>query len=242
MDNSKINRKLERIRRENAGLEKEAPYNFCDRWCQRCTKEKQSRCHLYLDDFEREITCIAYGKNSNDPEVIAGLMDKQIEELEGLDSQFLPDLEGDCATDDSFDVDDSEEEAIQAYLDNHPLQRTAEQYRLKARDFLKDFFHKNQDAIARFNYDFETIAWYHTLLAAKMHRALYGLYEANDEDEFGLCDAVAQLAICKKAINESVRSLRELKKNLSDSRNVIVGLLAILNNISSRIIHIEEDI
>ena len=39
--------------KKNAEREKESPYNFCNCWCQRCPYEKQVRCKLYLDEFER---------------------------------------------------------------------------------------------------------------------------------------------------------------------------------------------
>ncbi|MFH1503892.1 MAG: hypothetical protein ABIH08_00655 [Candidatus Omnitrophota bacterium] len=246
MDNFKVNERLERIRRENAEFEKDSPYNFCDRWCARCAHEKQARCKLYLDEFERKTTCIAYGRPIDDFQVTSAIFEKQFEDLENLDSPYPPEFddEFDDDFDDEEDYDDIEEDEpeFQEGLDNHPLQLTAEQYCQRAHNFLKNVFYGDQDVIIKFNYDFETIAWYHTLLAAKMHRALYGLHESNEGDEFGLCDAVAQLTICQKSIKESIKVLRRLKGYFPEHCSAITELLALLNNISSRIIHIEENI
>ncbi len=89
---------------------------------------------------------------------------------------------------------------------------------------------------------FETVSWYHTLLSAKLRRALAGFHEPACEDEFGLYDAVAQFAICRKAICQSARALRNIKLHCSDKQLQITRLLALLNNIRSRIKAIEESI
>jgi hypothetical protein len=36
------NKRLEKIIEQNRKREKESPYNFCDRWCQRCELDKKT--------------------------------------------------------------------------------------------------------------------------------------------------------------------------------------------------------
>ena len=74
--------RLKKIIEENKKFEQESPYNFCDRWCERCTHEKQMRCRLYLDDLERRATCIAHGKDEDDPEITGKVLEAQYEGLE----------------------------------------------------------------------------------------------------------------------------------------------------------------
>lgn len=244
MEGRKINKKLEKIRRENADFEKNTPYNFCDRWCMRCSQEKKSKCHLYLDDFSRKMPRIVYGK-ADDFQITAELLKWQFRNLdEPVDRVCLEETGADFDEFDDFDgaQEDFDEEETPISADNHSLQVTVEQYRKKAGVFMKNIFSQNPDLIAKLNYDFETIAWYHTLLAAKMHRALYGLNEPGETDETGVYDAVAQFAICAKAINKSIEALRKLKENLPSYRNAITELLALLNNISSRMLYLEESI
>ena len=239
---------------KNAKLEKESPYNFCDRWCERCPYEKQIHCKLYLDEFERKTTCIAYGKDEDDPQITKAVMEEQYREAdEKLNEQmdkFGIDL-------DNADIDEkelNEEDMVNfedlppeiqkhiRFVENNSLNATAKNYFDKAHVFLKDTFYKNEPVNPEFQYDFETISWYHTLLPVKLNRALAGLHESADEDEFALYDAVAQFQICKKAVKESVTALRKLKEHFPARSNQIAELIALLHNINSRIEALLESI
>ena len=74
-----MSERMQKILKENAEFEKKSPYNFCDRWCERCLHEKQACCRLYQDEFEQKRTCIAHGRKPGDPEVIAEVLEKQLE-------------------------------------------------------------------------------------------------------------------------------------------------------------------
>ena len=232
--------RLKRIRQENAGFEKESPYNFCDRWCERCSQEKQMRCKLYQDEFEQKITCIAHGREPYDPEITEQVISKQFEDIEEKIEQFMEENEIDFD-----DIDNPEFEKIRnhiEFVENNSLDATAEQYHKRAHKFLKDTFYDKKKISSKLVFDFETLAWYHTLLPVKLHRALCGFHEPVNEDEFALCDAVAQFAICKKTVNNSVQALRKIEPNYPDYKNLIVELLALLHNILSRIEAMEESI
>lgn len=191
-----MNKRLEEICKKNAELEKESPYNFCDRWCERCVHEKQIRDE---DDLDEE---------------------------DMIDFEDLP-------------------EDIQKHIkfvENNPLPATAEQYRKRAHNFLKSTFYKDEKKYAALNYDFQTVAWYHTLLSAKLQRALAGFHEPACDGDFALYDAIAQLEICKKAINLSVEALRKIHNDLVTFHQQILELIALLHNIYSRIEAVEENI
>ena len=64
------NKRLQEIIRKNVEFEKEAPYNFCDRWCERCVLETQRRCKLYLYELDICVTNIAHGRDENDLEIL----------------------------------------------------------------------------------------------------------------------------------------------------------------------------
>lgn len=234
------NKRLQEIFQKNAEFEKEAPYNFCDRWCERCPSEKQIRCRLYQDEVERKITCIAHGREPDDPEMTVEIMKKQYEQLEEHLEEFAEESEID------FDeIDDPDFEKIKEHIkfvENNPLPVTAEQYRKKAQEFLKGTFYKEEEKYLALNYDFETVAWYHTLLVVKLQRALAGFHEPACEDDLSLYDAVAQLEICKKAIKESINALRKIDPNLPSCHLQISELLALLHNIHSRIEAMESTI
>jgi len=235
-----MSKRLEEIRKKNAEFEKESPYNFCDRWCERCSHEKQMRCKLYQDEFEQKITCIAHGRDPDDPEMTAEIMEKQYGDLEKILEEHEEEIEI------NFDeIDDPEFEKIKEHIkfvENNPLPVSAEQYRKKAHEFLKDTFYKKEEKYLALDYDFQTVAWYHTLLPAKLQRALAGFHEPASEGDLSLYDAVAQFEICKKAIRESIVALRKIELKFASFHMKILELLALLNNIHSRIEALEESI
>jgi len=242
-----MNERLQKILKENARFEKEAPYNFCDRWCERCPHEKQARCRLYLDEFERKVTCIAYGKDEDDSKITEAVIEAQCRQVDDMLNEHIERFGIDL---DNPDIDEkwlSEEDAVDfedlppdiqkhiRFVENNPLSCTTEQYRKKTHAFLENTFYKNEAACPEFKYDFETISWYHTLLPAKLHRALCGFHEPAADGDLSLYDAVAQFEICKKAVKESIKSLRKIKKAFSAHHIQITGLIALLHNIYSRI-------
>ena len=247
-----MNKRLEEIHRKNAEFERESPYNFCDRWCERCSHEKQLRCKLYQDEFERKITCIAHGRDEDDPEIIKSVMEAQYKDVEEKIKECADKFDIDL---DDVDMDELDEESaidfedlpedIQRHIkfvENNPLPVTAEQYRKKAHEFLKETFYKEEKKYAALNYDFETVALYHTLLPSKLQRALAGFHESASEGDLSLYDAVAQFEICKKAIKESIEALRKIDQSLPVYHLKILELLALLHNIHSRIEAMEESI
>jgi len=246
--------RMQRILKENAEFEEKAPYNFCDRWCQRCTHDKQTRCRLYLDEFERKITCIAYGKDENDSKITEAVMEAQCRQADDMLNEHIEKFGIDL---DNPDIDEkwlSEEDAVDfedlppdiqkhiRFVENNPLDNTAKQYHKKAHSFLENTFYKDESARPDLKYDFESVSWYHTLLGVKLHRALCGFHEPATDGDISLCDAVTQFDICKKAARESIQSLRKIKKHFPAYHIQTVELIALLNNIYSRIEMLVETI
>lgn len=239
MDKSVESERLKRIRQENLKFEQETPYNFCDRWCERCIAEKQNSCRLYLDEFEQKLTCIAHGKEPDDPEITSEIMRLQYETVEEKLENFIEE--------NGIEFEELDEEfqkllkEQEEFIEKNPLHKTAEVYHKKAHQLLEEKFYKKTTA-AKYTSEFEIVAWYHTLLPAKLHRALCAFHEPATKGDISLNDAVAQFEICKKAINESAGALRRIGKNLTGYQKHIAELLALLNNIHSRIKLIEHSI
>lgn len=234
------NKKLQEILQKNAEFEKETPYNFCDRWCERCLHERQIHCEVYQDEFEQKITCIAHGREPDDPEITAEVVKRQFEETEKFIEECTEESEIDFD-----DIDNPEFEKIREHIkfvENNPLLDTAEQYRKKCRSFLNNTFYKPGKIKPEFVHDFETLSWYHTLLPVKLRSALCGFHEPASEGDISLYDAIAQFEICKKAIKESINALRKIDPNLPYYHLEILELLALLHNIHSRIEVMEESI
>lgn len=252
--NAKESPRLKKIRQENAKFEKKSPYNFCDRWCERCTHEKQMRCKLYHDELERKIICIAHGRDEDDPEITEDVLEAQYGDIDeklseymdkiGIDPDFQDIDEEELDEDHLVEFEDLPPEIQDhiKFMEDNPLKETVENYRKSAHDFLKKTFYKEEPHNAELTYHFETVNWYHTLLSAKLNRALAGFHEAPTDGEFAFYDSVAQFDICKKSITESIKALRRIAKNYVTFQQSIQEMLALLYNIYSRIEKLEESI
>ena len=128
------------------------------------------------------------------------------------------------------------------FVEDNPLQKTVEQYHRKAHVLLEETFYKKDFAKSELSYHFETVAWYHTLLPAKLNRALSGFHEPTAEGDISLYDAVAQVQVCKEAIKESIQALQNIAARDRSLQSRIMSLSALLHNIFSRIELIEEEI
>ena len=249
-----MSKRLEEIYQKNAEFEKTSPYNFCDRWCERCAHEKQIHCRLYKDELERKITCIAHGKDEDDPEITKAVMEAQYKEVDEALSEHMdkfgidldnPDIDkNELDEEDAIDLEDLPRDIQKhiRFVENNPLDNTVKNYSHKAHAFLKETFYGDKKMAREFRCDFETISWYHTLLPAKLNRALAGFHEPACEGDLALYDAVAQFQICKKAITQSIEALRRVSRHYVSFRSSIQVMLALLNNIHSRIEKMEEGI
>lgn len=247
-------KKVHEILLKNVELERETPYNFCDRWCEKCVHEKQIHCTLYKDELERKITCIAHARDEDDLEITKAVIEAQYKEVdeklsEGMDKFGIdldnPDIdEGKLVEEDAIDFKDLPPDIQKhiRFVGNNPLDATAKNYFDKAHAFLKKTFYREGKIDPMLKDDFKIVSWYHTLLPAKVHRALCGFHEPVSEGDISLCDAVAQFQICKKAIKLSIKALRNIVVKDKGMHNIIMPLLSLLHNMFSRIELIEDEI
>jgi len=200
--------KLKKIYQINSELEKQTPYNFCDRWCERCPLETRMRCSLYMDDVDRQVTNIAHGRDPDDLEIFEEDLQDQFNSLKEHIEPWMEEI--DIADDEGFELDQSDEDGWEKMQQRHqqvrilPLLKVVQQYSHKTHEFLKANYYYKNGMNAETKFEFEPLSWYHTLLPAKMYRALCGLADYNaDGNEMELCDTIAQFEISKKSIQDS---------------------------------------
>lgn len=237
-----MNEKMKVILKKNAEYERQTPYNFCDRWCERCHPSTQRRCQLYLDELGRQMANIAHGREPDDLEILEQDFAQMALDIEEAEDSWLDDEDWE---DDLYD-----EETLQTVEDKrkelnaHPLMKVTRQYEKITLEFLNKYFYDKIPSQTKIEYNFETLSWYFRLLPTKMQRALSNISFSDpfDPDEYLLCDAVAQLGICKKAIILSIEALRKIVETLPGTRSNVIQLLALLHNIASQIKILEESI
>ncbi len=236
--------KLEAIRKQNVILAKQSPYNHCDRWCERCPVDIQKNCTLYLDEMGRQAFNIAHGREPDDLEVLKEDLEKMAEELEtAIDvsdhEEFLEDLD---PQEEQSMID--ELNLLRQKVNQHPLMKAVDQYSVKSGEFLKKVGFPQSKFDGSILCHLNTVAWYHTLLVAKMNRMLMGFYEMDNQrrhSDFAPYDTVAQLDVCKKGTNESLKAFKVLV-DLLPNMPAATPFVAMLNNINDQIGIIEQDI
>lgn len=167
-------------------------YNYCDRWCERCSLS--SRCLLSSREKKR---LDEHRKKREDPydwKIVMKDVEEDLKEAlvlirkaakeRGIDLETVPEME--------YEPPDPH---------RHPLFRTAEKYQKLAYKFLKKFRQiiqeegidltkrieivpspeKETKSFQEIAFCYETILWYHTLILAKIYRALTSVREVSPE-------------------------------------------------------------
>lgn len=148
-------------------------YNYCDRWCERCSFKK--RCRFYYNDrklFGRQDQEISkeefWNRMQYIPEKSRYFIDKEIMKR-GIELK---------------DTDNASYEQIQNEIREHPLVKAGENYCLRIsrwiydhRDYLKQKIGRQVIAkiVQELFHCIEIIYWDHTMIPVKISRAIHGL-------------------------------------------------------------------
>jgi len=231
--------KLNKIREENTKLEQDTPFNFCDRWCERCPEATRDRCKIYQEEMDEKLQYVADGKDPDDWEAVVKMIKKSFEKtkiyLENIANKEGIDL---------VELDDEaikEEKKNEEALYQHVLFKQSKQYAISVSQFIKSSFLDKEETVSDLTMDYETLIWYHTLMPPKIHRLLSGLLvrepvEGLDEDDdIRLYDVVAQIDICLKSVSESKQALQNIMDYNIEDRYEVTELMEILKNIESQL-------
>ncbi len=197
-------------------------YNYCDRWCERCPMT--AKCYLFWQERGRQAAHRTAGRDPYDWDVVVEDVRKSFQqalemlreaaEEHGIDLDHLPRVEN-ASPDPSA----------------HPLQQRAEAYLETAHAFVKDLHRRLEgehatleqramvlgpERVAGEYRDIldarKVISWYHTLIPAKVHRALSSKMEADQDDDEGQGHAMKDaLGSAKVAYESVVRSMAALQ-------------------------------
>ncbi|MBU4369250.1 hypothetical protein KKG58_00625 [Patescibacteria group bacterium] len=150
----------------------QTPFNFCDRWCERCNLVDQ--CQIFQHAFSHQLEHMVRGEDPNDSAVIMADMKKTFHylvetikkdiEKYGLDSRKL------------------KVKIVKAGLNQGPrpetfvLWRLGHNFMLQNRVLLQNIFSEQdeelQEIFTKFKKRIEELNWYHTFFEAKLYQAL----------------------------------------------------------------------
>lgn len=229
-------------------------YNYCDRWCERCTFT--TRCRNFestskLSSDELDINNKAFWDN------ISNNFKKAIELLHNAAKEYGIDLNKPMTKGEEEDYD-RKRSLIKNTAKNHQLSSLCKQYQKIVMPFFKDEISKElvekkealvsslhmgitseEDAVhtmAGLGDCEEIIRWYLFFIDAKLQRALHGKIEGEDwEEDNGFqkdSDGSAKIAII--AIERSMNAWVKLYELMPASEDVALKSLSILSQLKKK--------
>lgn len=221
-------------------------YNYCDRWCERCSYTERCRVH-----FDTERSARRLRRKGQDPESIdaalaqMGRSFKQVHRMlarsakaQGLDLDEL-----------AARTDMAEEEEAHQAAENHPVALIAGEYTdacAKLLERLHEVFNDSADDArqrARFmdvaaeaehllevREAVEVLGWDHMLITVKIMRAVRSQMDAQREDpewaDVSIQDAAGSASVARRCLGRSKTALLTIYEWDEQFRDEAIGLLA----------------
>ncbi|WP_038557450.1 hypothetical protein [Draconibacterium orientale] len=214
-------------------------YNYCDRWCERCTMTQ--KCLTYLHEQENKITDDAENpdeENKNFWDQIRLAWEVTMEMIE------------EDAEKEGIDLSDVEAIELPEHKET-PLEVQARNYGINIHKWMnenKEFFSTKAENLVMIDDDAsmikyrdaaEVIQWYSAFIGAKVHRAHLELEERqNDpEDEYGLyADNLGSAKIAIIAIKRSMDALSVFYSGFREMEDEILKYLLDLSQIKKQML------
>lgn len=243
-------------------------YNYCDRWCEKCTFT--NRCLLFKQEAEREIKHILRDENKNDPDILAKDLkddlqeafehinkfmdeeDEQYEEFEMDDFEDDDEEEGvDGFEKEFFEEEISDEERPSTFLKNadNPLILLSENLfkdfynyydRLKL-NFPDELEEKNPQSSLQQNLDI--LGWYTPQLHVKIRMSYWNKHKLSKSKDPEIAEIDEEMLnvssrIAFIGIENSIKALTYLQQKNIEPQITLTSLLTTINQI--RKLFVEE--
>ena len=219
-------------------------YDYCDRWCERCTATQS--CSLYGKEQEKIEEHRRKGEDPHDWNIVMQDIKEDFEETlkliqklakeQGLDLNSMP---------------EPDEDYVETDVKQHPLYKQSQNYMRLVHNFLKtlreileteerDLTHRIEilpSAKAKAEVEtfdeivsaYEVISWFHTLVSAKIYRALSSKLEKKKSDpELQQIDEDDANRSAKVVYGGLVKSIAALQKIFEWNRNLQNDVITLL--------------
>ncbi|MCY1720812.1 hypothetical protein OU798_10680 [Prolixibacteraceae bacterium Z1-6] len=214
-------------------------YNYCDRWCERCTMTQ--KCMTYL--HEQEMMEVASAQTPDEEnknfweqirltwEVTMELIEEDAERL-GVDLDNIPEIE------------------LPEHIET-PLEIKAKEYGTKMHRFLeenREFMAEKADQLVmiddetsfiKYKDALEVIQWYCLFIGAKVHRAHLDLEERKNDpdDEYTIyADNLGSAKIAVIAIERSMDALSIFYADFKEKEDALLKFLVQLSSIKKQLL------
>ncbi len=214
-------------------------YNYCDRWCERCTMTKKCLTYLHEQEMKED-------EHPQNPDEENKYFWNQIR----LAWEVTMELIEEDADRLGIDLEDVEDVELPEHIET-PLETRAKDFGTKMHKWLeqnRDFFTgkagqlvviNDEDTMVKIKDAMEVIQWYYFFIGAKVHRAHLDLEERqNDpEDEFNVySDNLGSAKIAIIAIERSMNALSVLYSEFKEKEDDILKFLVELTSIKKKLL------
>ena len=222
-------------------------YNYCDRWCERCTMS--SKCLNYAQEkaMKEEATDPETNDINNEKfweslrlsfQVTFELIEEDAKRF-GIDINNLPDIE----------IKEPKKYPVEILAKKYSTKifkwLNANNDRLKQKAELLLLINQNEDLAVLFADAWEVVQWYSVFISAKVRRAHFELDERIDEehDEYDLMsDNLGSAKIAIIAIDRSMDALSAMYSVMPEDEDDYLGFLSQLSKIKKLMLDTFPDV
>lgn len=189
------------------------PYNYCDYRCEEC--EYMETCKVYQKDRERRLMHQLKGEDPDDMRVVMEDVKESFEEAMDMLRNQAEEL--------GIDLNDiSDDEARQPpEPEVFPLYRQSHEFTLKSHDLLKRL-RETGFSEPSLKEEVDNFSWHHTVVSAKLARALTGKWEG---DDFSMEDATMSAQVALRSVCFCEGALKKMLNEIPELFNEILELL-----------------
>ncbi len=211
-------------------------YNYCDRWCERCTMSSKCLNYAHEQAMKEEATDPETNDISNEKfweslrmsfEVTHELIAEDAKRL-GIDLDNLPDIE----------VKEPKKKPVEIIAEDYSKKiykwLTANNDKLKQKAEQLLLVNPDDETALKFADAWEVVQWYSVFISAKVHRAHFDLDERleDEEDEYNVfSDNLGSAKIAIIGINRSMEALSAMYSHMPEDEDVYLGYLSQLSKI-----------
>src|SRR5690554_982979 len=216
-------------------------YNYCDRWCERCTLSH--KCITYAHENEMRKACCNPQTNEIDDdkfweqirislEVTFDLITEDAKKM-GIS---LDEVHGN--EEDTYEPNDVENLALE-YA--HKMTLWIEEFE-ESMEFLSlhpEIKHLKNIPVIRITDAIEVVKWYYYFISTKIHRAYFDIVYRNsisDEDFDAVSDNIGSAKVTILAVNRSIEALSVLYECSGDQEDQLLEFLSMLSRIKEQLL------
>ena len=192
-------------------------YNYCDRWCEKCSFKAKCRNYSFSEDEEPGNGEELFEYLHNVFQATMLMLKDSMEET-GIDPEELKNIEP------VKDIESRE----------HPLFQKCDQVAKNIHEWLQNnesavnaahLVQPDEEGNIKFNDAVDVIYWYNFFIPAKISRALSGLTEEEDDDEFSAYDSNGSAKIALIGLDRMIAAFSVVMKEIPSEEDNLLKIL-----------------